>query len=84
VQEKPLTTRWHVGDRVTPRTTVAKRSRTSVSHLGLGTPATVAAIIPPVTGNRRYLLVVDYLDGDTTRRTSLHADNVRRLDRPSA
>lgn len=76
-------TPWNIGDIVT-----CKRPEPAygsgyggnpVSNLMPGTPATVENIVSPVTGRRRYLVIVDYDDNGTTRRAALHADNIKRL-----
>ena len=79
----PLTKKWHVGDKVTCLQSVdayySGYGGQPVSHLSPGTPAVIAAIVPPVTGRAKYLLVVDYEDEGMIRRTSLHGSNARRL-----
>ena len=76
-------TPWNIGDTVTPKVAVpayySGYGGQPVSYLNPGIPAVVENIVPPVTGNRRYLVVVDYDDNGTTRRASLHADNIKKM-----
>jgi hypothetical protein len=72
-----LTTKWHVGDTVT-----CKEAVPAYYDQGTFTPGThgrIAAIAVPVTGRRRYFLVVDFVVDGVTRRAALHADNVKRV-----
>ena len=74
---------WKVGDTVTCRRTIpayySGYGPQAVSNLTPGTPAIIAAIVPPVTGNRKYLVIVDYDDGATVRRAALHTDNIKKV-----
>ena len=87
---EPLTTKWHPGQQVTTKVAVpayySGYGGAPVANLTPGTIATIDSIVPPVTGNRRYLLVVDFTDetqaADSphrTRRAALHADEVKAI-----
>ena len=87
---KLLTTKWHVGQQVTTKISVPAYGSgyggAPVANFTPGTVAIIESIVPPVTGNRRFLLVCDFTDeaqpADSphrTRRVALHGDEAKAI-----
>jgi hypothetical protein len=75
--------RWKPGMVVTCKRTVpayySGYGISPVSNFEPGMLGTIHDVVPPVTGDRKFLVIVDYEDDTGVRRCSLHPDNIREV-----